>query len=57
MAWVRAVRECYTDQVRAEGEEFEYSGPDNANLEPVDEAESPQKGEPASREQKPAKRR
>lgn len=35
MARVRALQDCYIDQIRRQGEEFEYSGPKNENLEPV----------------------
>jgi len=52
--WMRALNDCYIDQIRREGEEFEYSGPENGNLEPADEPEPAQKAEPA---QKPARKR
>lgn len=38
MPKVRALRDCYVDRLRREGDVFEYSGPKNPNLEPVKNA-------------------
>lgn len=52
---VRSLCKHYDTQFREEGEEFEHSGPLYEHIVPVDESEAPQKGEPLSRQQKPAK--
>jgi hypothetical protein len=40
MARVRALRDCYIDQIRLEGEEFDYTGPKNENLAPTKKAKA-----------------
>lgn len=32
---VKALRDCFVGDYRKEGEQFEYNGPKNENLEPV----------------------
>jgi len=56
---VRSLCKHYDTQFREEGEEFEHSGPLHEHIvpiEPVDETDPPQKGEPLSRQQKPQKK-
>lgn len=60
--WVRSLCKHYDNvEVREEGEEFEHSGPLYEHIAPAKpadpELEPPQKDEPASREQKPARKR
>ena len=53
---VRSLCKHYDTEFREEGEEWEHSGPLYEHIVPADEpAEKPQKGPPASRQQKPAR--
>jgi hypothetical protein len=56
--WVRSLRKHYDTEYRDEGEEFEHAGPLYEHIVPApNPGDAPEKSEPASREQKPAKRR
>jgi len=55
---VRSLCRHYDTEFREEGEQWEHSGPLYEHIVPVEEeTEPPQKGEPLSRQQKPAKSR
>jgi hypothetical protein len=53
---VRSLCKHFDTELREEGEEFEHSGPLYEHIVPVEETEPREKSEPASRQQKPAKR-
>jgi len=56
--WVRSLCRHYDTEFREENEEFEHSGPLYEHIVPAEEKTAPpQKGEPASREQKSARKK
>lgn len=52
MALVRAKCDCYIDQVRRQGEKFEYDGPKNPNLEPAKPAKGADEPETEDKQDK-----
>ena len=54
MALVRAVRDCYVDCLRREGDVFEYNGPKNGNLVPAKKKVATDEDEKDSSQSHPA---
>lgn len=47
---VRALRDCFVGSYHGAGEEFEYDGPKNENLEPVKTAKRASSEKPAEKD-------